>query len=323
MSRRDRKIEIFSLSALDLFASAMGAFVLLAVMMLPYYHKGKELEDQIGKLEPQAAQSESLATAALARAQAAAEDLAAIEDLPGVDPSPENQAVAVAEARRRALQGQIAAITGKIEQARIEKAKRKAEAKAAAKPAKPTSKVTFRFLGLKTDAERYLILVDGAARIKERAGNLPAILKSILEVMGPQKNYAIAFYRYVDGRLVYDRWPASGFTAGGKEARSRALDFLRGAYDSMGGGSPTLQGLRRAVAERPDAIILLSDGVVFPRHNEGKSWQKIVEDVTRDNTADVEINAVAIGIFNRNAAFWSFLNELRKRNGGDLKAIPP
>lgn len=39
MKRKNREINIFSISALDLFASAMGAFLLIAVAALPYYLK--------------------------------------------------------------------------------------------------------------------------------------------------------------------------------------------------------------------------------------------------------------------------------------------
>ena len=37
MKRRSREISIFSVSALDLFASALGAFILIAVVMFPYF----------------------------------------------------------------------------------------------------------------------------------------------------------------------------------------------------------------------------------------------------------------------------------------------
>lgn len=37
MKKRSREINIFSMSALDLFASAMGAFVIVAVIMFPYF----------------------------------------------------------------------------------------------------------------------------------------------------------------------------------------------------------------------------------------------------------------------------------------------
>lgn len=38
-SRRNREISIFSMSALDLFASALGAFLILMIIMFPYYKK--------------------------------------------------------------------------------------------------------------------------------------------------------------------------------------------------------------------------------------------------------------------------------------------
>jgi len=42
MRRRNREIQIFSVSALDLFASAMGVFALLAVILFPYYLKSEQ-----------------------------------------------------------------------------------------------------------------------------------------------------------------------------------------------------------------------------------------------------------------------------------------
>ena len=37
MKRRSREVSIFSMSALDLFASALGAFILIAIVMFPYF----------------------------------------------------------------------------------------------------------------------------------------------------------------------------------------------------------------------------------------------------------------------------------------------
>lgn len=42
MRRPNRNIEIFSISVLDLFASALGAFVMIAVILFPYYIKDQE-----------------------------------------------------------------------------------------------------------------------------------------------------------------------------------------------------------------------------------------------------------------------------------------
>jgi len=39
MKRKNREINIFSMSALDLFASALGAFILIMLILMPYYLK--------------------------------------------------------------------------------------------------------------------------------------------------------------------------------------------------------------------------------------------------------------------------------------------
>lgn len=45
MKRPSREINVFSLSALDLFASALGAFILLAVIQFPYTKKNEDIEN--------------------------------------------------------------------------------------------------------------------------------------------------------------------------------------------------------------------------------------------------------------------------------------
>ncbi|MHA1536778.1 MAG: hypothetical protein ACTSUD_04415 [Alphaproteobacteria bacterium] len=47
MKRPDRTLNIFSLSALDLFASAMGTFVLIAIILFPYYQKNSKILAQV------------------------------------------------------------------------------------------------------------------------------------------------------------------------------------------------------------------------------------------------------------------------------------
>jgi len=50
--RKSREINIFSISALDLFASAMGVFLLIAIVALPYYLKiDPDLIDQVGQMK--------------------------------------------------------------------------------------------------------------------------------------------------------------------------------------------------------------------------------------------------------------------------------
>ena len=60
MKKKNRDINIFSMSALDLFASAMGAFLLIAVMALPYYLKvDPDLVEEISQLKTEIVQNET------------------------------------------------------------------------------------------------------------------------------------------------------------------------------------------------------------------------------------------------------------------------
>lgn len=76
MKRRRRDIVIFTLSALDLLAMATGTFVLIVVLLLPYYRKSHEAHAAVQGVrvstETMAAEIEALRAAAAAEQQAVA-----------------------------------------------------------------------------------------------------------------------------------------------------------------------------------------------------------------------------------------------------------
>ncbi|MHA1538205.1 MAG: hypothetical protein ACTSUD_11670 [Alphaproteobacteria bacterium] len=66
MRKKDRTLNVFSVSALDLFASAMGTFILIAIVLFPYYLKEETAQAQlkqnaakIEKIEKRAAQAKA------------------------------------------------------------------------------------------------------------------------------------------------------------------------------------------------------------------------------------------------------------------------
>lgn len=317
MKKKNREIEIFSLSALDLFASAMGVFVLLTVIMLPYFFKGKEYENEIGQLESAMATANQQAADAKKVLTVKADELAVIVEAKPISMSREQRNLSKKRLETAALASKIEDLKKKIDQEKEALAKRPKVKK------KPKKKVTFRFLGLNTDQDRYLILVDGSARMKKFATNLPKILLNTVSVFGPGIEFAIAFYRFTQGTEEYVRWPKSGFSKGGPEARARVREYFKSEYGRMGGGSSTYGALLKAIKEDTESIILISDGFIFPKHNKGLDWQRIVQKVTAQNRAQIEINSVAVGIFFKHTSFAAFLNELSLRNKGDFKAIPP
>jgi hypothetical protein len=78
MRRRRGEVQIFSLSMLDVIAGALGAFLIVVILLLPYYKKESvDFADQIRTLEGElarvaAAAAASEATAAAARSEAEA-----------------------------------------------------------------------------------------------------------------------------------------------------------------------------------------------------------------------------------------------------------
>ena len=77
MQRPSRETSIFNMSALDLLAMATGTFVLIVVILLPYYRKEfdahAEILDLKAATETQSAEAEEILQAAIAEARAAAQ----------------------------------------------------------------------------------------------------------------------------------------------------------------------------------------------------------------------------------------------------------
>ena len=140
--------------------------------------------------------------------------------------------------------------------------------------------MSFRFLGLKTDKSWYLILVDGATRVKHFAKNLPQTLRNTIAVFGSEVEFTFASCRYVPNGPKYRRWPRTGFEQGGPEGRAKALKFVADEYNRMSEGSSTYDALLRAVKEPTESIILAINGFLFKKHNQGLSRQAIVQQVT-------------------------------------------
>ena len=79
MKRRHREFNIFSMSALDLFASAMGAFIIIAVVLFPYYMRNSPSLAQASQMGTEAEQKSKAASEAKARAKLAREQTARAE----------------------------------------------------------------------------------------------------------------------------------------------------------------------------------------------------------------------------------------------------
>lgn len=75
MKRKSRDIQIFNLSALDLFASALGAFILISVVLFPFFPNTGQSEEMVTKLKQRIADLEKEVVDLKAQLTRAADDL--------------------------------------------------------------------------------------------------------------------------------------------------------------------------------------------------------------------------------------------------------
>ena len=85
MKRPSREVSIFSMSALDVLAMATGTFVLLMVILMPYYRMTVDanaaMNDMLAATEAQTAEAEALERAAAADRAATEEKIAEAEEI--------------------------------------------------------------------------------------------------------------------------------------------------------------------------------------------------------------------------------------------------
>lgn len=315
MRRRNRTIEIFSLSAIDLFASALGAFIVVTAILIPYYPNMKDggetlarLETRIGDYQDQQAAAEQAlqeTQAAIAAKRTAADKAAAARaaraSLQGkaADLAAGNDRLAEALA---ALQGELAGLT-------------KPE-KAVPKP--PAEELTdFSVLGITTKAKKIVLAVDLSGSMRKTQKITQSLVDTLLEIIEPfheDIQFAIIGYQ---GAGVTQYWPLRGRMAVA-DARSKddARRFIKQIPRVLAGSTPTKTALLRALQYKPEAIILISDGE--PTDDEADD---IVKRITELNRKRVEINTVAVGKYLQHNQLVRFLNELAKNNGGQFVGV--
>ena len=99
MKRRNRDLVIFNLSALDVLATATGVFVLLTVLMMPYFRKTLEAHAELADVR---ASVEQLEAEVEGVRRATAEEAASAAEI-----SVQAEAIEAAAARRRAATDQL------------------------------------------------------------------------------------------------------------------------------------------------------------------------------------------------------------------------
>ena len=230
MKRVDRSVVLLTMSALDTLATAIGVFVLLVALLMPYYQNSFDLEETITQLrvahEQKAAQLQDI------KAQIAEESAKA--------------AAALMEAQQ--VSAEAAAIEAKVQR----------QPEPSPKPAKDTK-------GRVVDALDLVFVIDTTASMGPVIRDLAASIRSIVPVverMVPSVRIGISAYKDHDIPLppviTFPLTPpipicraSSAFSTPGGVA-DRQPDARRGCAPGIGGGDADALAPRRQAGHGTD-----------------------------------------------------------------------
>jgi len=301
---------VYSLSAIDLFASAMGAFIIITIILMPDYQKEVRLEGHLEYIESLAGQTEALVNDTEQGTDSIQESLSTAQTLQ-----------LELQAEQEIMSSELETIRAQL-QARNDQPPPPPPSPVETDEDQGSNLVTFRFLGLKTDKTRLLLLID---MNKYLAGHEALVAKTVARALGSLKSgyeFGILGFQQLDSGPRYHRWPEDGeLVAMSGSNRAKALRFVRQLSGKFEGSSSVRDALSLAFASPAEAIILISDGLPNPAYNGGLPPRALIQDIVLSNIGDKEIHAVTIGDYFRYKGTVDFMESLARANSGNFLAL--
>ena len=314
--RADRTIEIFSLSAVDIFAAAMGAFALLAIVLLPYYQKEVQertpdnaIADLLRAAETSAEETVIKRKALEAKRSAAAANVSDIE-------SEADKLLAKLRAAEAAL------LEKKAEAQRAIVVPEPVEDKPAPAEIEKPALVSFRFLGMKTTKDDIVIALDMNKCLGGHEGSVEKAMSRIITSLQDNHALKIIGFQQTDSGPRTRIWPQSGRLERVTEPnRQRALGFTKTLTQGFGGSASMLDAFEKLLAGPGEAIFLVSDGLPNPRANQGLSPTQLARRITQMNGGRKEIHSVVVGNYFDYRGTIDFMESLSQSNNGQFMAL--
>lgn len=310
MRSRRRNFEVYSLSAVDLFASAMGAFIIITIILMPDYQKEVRSQGDLEYLEELAGKTQAM----LDQTEEGSKNVL--------------EALLAAQTRHRKLQAEQEMVSSELEtlnaeqQARNDQPPPPPPSPEVTPEKKGSNLVTFRFLGLKTDKKRILFMVD---MNKYLSGYESLVRQTVIRGMESLQSgyeFAILGFQQQDSGPKYYRWPADGSLANMSDrTRSDAIGFLNGLSGEFEGSSSLLSAFKVAFQSPAESIILISDGLPNPAFNNNLSPGSLVRSITVSNSKSREIHAVTVGDYFKYRGTVEFMESLARANSGGFLAL--
>jgi len=310
MRARRRSFEVYSLSAIDLFASAMGAFIIITIILMPDYQKEVRSQGDLEYLEELAGKTQAL----LDETEEGSKDIL--------------EALLAAQTRQQQLQAEQEVVSSELEtleaeqQARNDQPPPPPPSPVVTPDKEGSNQVTFRFLGLKTDKKKILFLVDMNKYLAPHDALVRRTVIRAMESLQTGYQFSILGFQQQDTGPKYFRWPADGSLADMTgRTRSDAISFLDRLARNFEGSSSLLDAFDVAFQSPAEAIILVSDGLPNPAFNANLSPGRLVRSITVSNTQSREIHAVTVGDYFKYSGTVEFMESLARANGGSFLAL--
>jgi ABC-type dipeptide/oligopeptide/nickel transport system ATPase subunit len=296
------------MSALDLFAAALGAFILIVLILFPYYQMGgtdtsmEELEEQVLKRRAVASSTQT----EVSKIRAIQAEIRLL-----------NKQHLTAEENMSEVENRLQEVLKQTADIQIPDPLPvpKPDPKPIPTPTPPPRSIArggeFSILGISTVQKDVVIVVDMSGSMRAHRDKVTAAINEILAQLQPDNRFLILGYR---GGPTFDAFPRSGRLSNADAATlQQARTFVSRLPSNFGGGTPTQTALVRALNLRPESIILMSDGA--PDDGNPAS---IVTNITRRNRGQVEIHTVAIGDYTQDKSLTLFLQALARNNRGQF-----
>ena len=239
MKKRSREISIFSMSTIDLFASALGAFILITVVLLPFFPNlnlsgREEVELRQAKIKLQQTKAELEQTKAELQ-----------------------QAMAKSERERAKLDQQTAKLEREKTQleramAQVPKTKSQLEKQVAALQQEIDD--TTVLLGIRTKAKKFVFVIDMSSSIYQPGQHdyRQFTALSMQDILAAFKSEIEVRLIGFQGADLLHYWPQDGgYFQVKKDTRERVVSLVKNWMKSIGGGSPTRAALLAALALIP------------------------------------------------------------------------
>jgi hypothetical protein len=307
MRKPNRDTAVFTTSAIDLFASALGAFILLVMILFPYYRNAGS-DDAFSRTQ-EIQELRRLASGDIAKMLSDQQvSQSEVQDL--------NEANRGIETDISRIRKKLADIKTQLAETPVKEPEPVEEIIEEPEPQALTAGVEFSILGLATEKKSFVIVVDMSGSMLSYTD---LMVKSVLEVLEPlddSNEFAIIGYQGNPSPVLWNFPEGGGLLRGTEGNLDSARNFIQSLARRFAGSTPTHYAVLSAMQNPADTIILMSDGE--PDNAPGF----IVQDITGLNRYEKkEIHTVAIGDYTQNRGLVMFLQTLARQNGGDFVGV--